>query len=82
MRTFITGFDSFDPKLFEAFTTRDKSPNLRRLADSGGYSPFRVCFPPQTEASWSGPLDTQFIPLYDPGYRAFVETGLGKWDGQ
>ncbi len=68
MRTLIVGFDSFDPKLFESFAAQDKLPNLRRLADSGDYSPFRVCSPPQTEVSW-----TSIATGADPGSHGIFD---------
>lgn len=68
MRTLIIGFDSFDPKLFESFSVQGKLPNLRRLADSGGYSPFRVCSPPQTEVSW-----TSIATGADPGSHGIFD---------
>lgn len=68
MRTLIVGFDSFDPKLFESFSAQGKLPNLRRLAETGGYSPFRVCSPPQTEVSW-----TSIATGSDPGSHGIFD---------
>ena len=53
MRALILGFDSFDPKLFEQFSVNGDLPNLSKLAEGDGYSPFKVCAPPQTEVSWT-----------------------------
>lgn len=68
MRALILGFDSFDPKLFETFSAGGELPNLSKLAESGGYSPFRVCAPPQTEVSW-----TSIATGADPGSHGIFD---------
>jgi predicted AlkP superfamily phosphohydrolase/phosphomutase len=62
MRSLILGLDSFDPTLFESFSAQGKLSHLRNIADTGGYSPLRVCSPPQTEVSW-----TSIATGSDPG---------------
>ena len=53
MRTLILGIDSFDPRIFEQLSEEGLLPNLTRLAETGGYAPFEVSAPPQTEVSWT-----------------------------
>jgi predicted AlkP superfamily phosphohydrolase/phosphomutase len=60
MKTIILGFDSFDPAVFENMA--GKLPHLSKFADTGGYSRFEVCAPPQTEVSW-----TSIATGSDPG---------------
>jgi len=68
MRVLILGFDSFDPGLFERFASQGTFPNLSRLAESGGYSPFKVSSPPQTEVSW-----TSIATGADPGSHGIFD---------
>ena len=68
MHSLILGFDSFDPRLFETFSNQGSLPNLNRLADEGGYSPFRVSSPPQTEVSW-----TSIATGADPGSHGIFD---------
>jgi predicted AlkP superfamily phosphohydrolase/phosphomutase len=68
MRALILGFDSFDPKLFETFSGEGDLPNLSKLAEGSGYSPFRVCAPPQTEVSW-----TSIATGADPGSHGIFD---------
>lgn len=68
MRALILGFDSFDPKLFEKFSGNGDLPNLSKLAEGGGYSPFKVCAPPQTEVSW-----TSIATGADPGSHGIFD---------
>ena len=68
MHALILGFDSFDPRLFEDYSNRGLLPNLNRLADEGGYSPFRVSSPPQTEVSW-----TSIATGADPGSHGIFD---------
>jgi len=53
MKTILIGFDAFDPKIFEKLQSEGKTPNLRKIMDSGGYSRFSVPNPPQSEVSWT-----------------------------
>ncbi len=68
MRALILGFDSFDPKLFEEFSGKGDLPNLSRLAEGDGYSPFIVSAPPQTEVSW-----TSIATGADPGSHGIFD---------
>ena len=43
-------------------------PNLTRLAEDNGYSPFKVCAPPQTEVSW-----TSIATGADPGSHGIFD---------
>ncbi len=53
MKTIIVGFDAFDPTLFEHLHNEGKLPNLSKYVDNGGYAPFAVPNPPQSEVSWT-----------------------------
>ena len=53
MQTLIIGLDAFDPKMFERLSAEGKLPNLTRYAEAGGYSPFEIANPPQSEVSWT-----------------------------
>lgn len=53
MHTLILGFDSFDPKLFERFSSEGKLPALTKYAGAGKYARLEVSDPPQTEVSWT-----------------------------
>jgi len=53
MRTILVGFDAFDPVIFERLQNEGKALNLGKYVDSGGYSPFQVTNPPQSEVSWT-----------------------------
>jgi predicted AlkP superfamily phosphohydrolase/phosphomutase len=68
MRALLLGFDSFDPVLFETFASQGLLPNLNRLAEIGGYSPFKVSSPPQTEVSW-----TSIATGADPGSHGIFD---------
>lgn len=68
MRALILGFDSFDPGLFASFSGQGRMPNLSRLAEAGGYSPFKVSAPPQTEVSW-----TSIATGADPGSHGIFD---------
>jgi predicted AlkP superfamily phosphohydrolase/phosphomutase len=68
MRTLILGFDSFDPTIYKSLVSQGKLPNLQKLAAMGGYSPFRVSNPPQTEVSW-----TSIATGADPGEHGIFD---------
>ena len=53
MKTILVGFDAFDPTFFEQLLEQGKMPHLSNYVQDGGYSPFRVTNPPQSEVSWS-----------------------------
>jgi len=53
MRTLLIGLDAFDPKIFETLSAQGLLPNLTQYADAGGYAPFEVSNPPQSEVSWT-----------------------------
>lgn len=62
MHSLILGFDAFDPKIFEQLSGDGQLPHLSKLIDTGTYSRFEVCAPPQTEVSW-----TSIATGEDPG---------------
>lgn len=53
MHTLIIGLDAFDPVLFERLYNQGKMPVLGKYVQAGGYSPFTVSNPPQSEVSWT-----------------------------
>lgn len=53
MQTLILGFDAFDAKLFERLSGEGRLPHLTRYTEAGGYAPFAVANPPQSEVSWT-----------------------------
>ncbi|NBD36306.1 MAG: hypothetical protein GVY30_09975 [Chloroflexi bacterium] len=53
MQTLIIGLDAFDPKMFERLSAEGQLPNLTQYAEAGGYSPFEIANPPQSEVSWT-----------------------------
>jgi predicted AlkP superfamily phosphohydrolase/phosphomutase len=53
MRVLVLGFDAFDPVAFDRLSGEGRLPNLTRYADAGGYAPFAVSNPPQSEVSWT-----------------------------
>jgi predicted AlkP superfamily phosphohydrolase/phosphomutase len=53
MKTIIIGFDAFDPVLFERLHGEGKLPRLSKYVENGGYAPFGVSNPPQSEVSWT-----------------------------
>ncbi len=68
MRALILGIDSFDPKLFETYSGKGELPNLSQLAEDDGYSPLKICAPPQTEVSW-----TSIATGADPGSHGIFD---------
>ncbi|MGD8397764.1 MAG: alkaline phosphatase family protein [Anaerolineae bacterium] len=62
MHTLILGFDAFDPATFERLSAAGRLPHLTRYAAAGGYAPFQVPQPPQSEVSW-----TSIATGLDPG---------------
>ena len=53
MKTILVGFDAFDPNFFESLHAAGKTPHLSKYLATGGYSPFQVTNPPQSEVSWT-----------------------------
>jgi predicted AlkP superfamily phosphohydrolase/phosphomutase len=53
MNAILVGFDAFDPVFFERLHAEGKTHHLSKLVDLGGYSPFEVTNPPQSEVSWT-----------------------------
>ncbi len=53
MKTFIIGFDAFDPTLFERLHSQGKLPNLGEYVANKGYARLAVANPAQSEVSWT-----------------------------
>ena len=52
-RAIFLGLDGFDPGLAERFMAEGKLPNLKRLAEEGGYRRLRTTFPALSPVAWS-----------------------------
>lgn len=61
-RMIILGVDGMDPKLLEEFMQQGLTPNLSRLASTGGFIALGTSIPPQSPVAWS-----TFITGLDPG---------------
>ena len=61
-RMIVLGVDGMDPVMLRQFMAEGATPNLRRLAGSGGLAPLGTSIPPQSPVAWSN-----FITGMDPG---------------
>ena len=68
MHSILLGFDSFDPKIFEALSNKGELKNLTAFAGDKGYSRLKVSAPPQTEVSW-----TSIATGADPGVHGIFD---------
>jgi predicted AlkP superfamily phosphohydrolase/phosphomutase len=58
----VLGFDGMDPILLQQFMDEGVCPNLKRLAEEGGFERLGTSIPPQSPVAWSN-----FITGRDPG---------------
>jgi len=58
----VLGFDGADPKLIRQYMADGDMPNLKALADRGGFRDLRITNPPQTPVSWAS-----FMSSWNPG---------------
>lgn len=52
-RVVVVGLDGLDPRLCEDFMARGLLPNLKKLADAGGYRHLATTMPPMSPVGWS-----------------------------
>jgi predicted AlkP superfamily phosphohydrolase/phosphomutase len=58
----ILGVDGMDPVMLAQFMRDGDTPNLKKLAEQGGFMPLGTSTPPQSPVAWSN-----FITGMDPG---------------
>lgn len=61
-RMIILGIDGMDPVMLAQFMRDGDTPNLKKLAEQGGFMPLGTSTPPQSPVAWSN-----FITGMDPG---------------
>lgn len=61
-RMIVLGVDGLDPVMLRGFMEEGVTPNLQRLAESGGFEALGTSIPPQSPVAWSS-----FITGLDPG---------------
>jgi predicted AlkP superfamily phosphohydrolase/phosphomutase len=61
-RMIILGVDGMDPTMLAQFMRDGDTPNLKKLAEQGGFMPLGTSTPPQSPVAWSN-----FITGMDPG---------------
>ena len=61
-RMIVLGVDGMDPSMLRRFMKDGDTPNLQRLAESGGFISLGTSTPPQSPVAWSN-----FITGMDPG---------------
>ena len=64
----VLGIDGMDPKLLRGFMDEGIVPNLKALAESGGFQPLATSVPPQSPVAWSN-----FITGMDPGHHGIFD---------
>lgn len=64
----ILGVDGMDPKLLREYMAAGKTPNLAKLAASGGFVALRTSTPPQSPVAWSN-----FITGMDSGAHGIFD---------
>ena len=52
-RVIVVGLDGIDPLLCDEFMARGLMPNLKKLADAGGYKRLATTLPPMSPVGWS-----------------------------
>mgnify|MGYP006289257723 CR=1 FL=1 len=58
----VLGIDGLDPKLTRQYMAEGLMPNMKRLAERGGFSELGTTLPPQSPVAWAS-----FITGMDPG---------------
>ena len=61
-RMIVLGVDGMDPVMLRQFMRDGDMPNLKKLAESGGFMPLGTSTPPQSPVAWSN-----FITGMNPG---------------
>lgn len=52
-KVIVLGFDGVDPKILEEGFKRNLYPNLKKLKETGSYSPLSTTTPPQSPVAWA-----------------------------
>lgn len=52
-KVIILGFDGMDPNILQKGWESGRFPNLKKLADSGYFSPLQTVVPPQSPVAWA-----------------------------
>ncbi|MFK5955418.1 MAG: alkaline phosphatase family protein [Planctomycetota bacterium] len=52
-RLVIIGFDGMDPRLAQRFMDEGRMPNMKALAEEGGFSPLQTAYPSMSPVAWS-----------------------------
>lgn len=52
-KVIVIGLDGLEPKIVDGMFAAGRLPNLRRLAEGGGYGRIRTTYPAQTPVAWS-----------------------------
>ncbi|MCP4570939.1 MAG: nucleotide pyrophosphatase [bacterium] len=52
-RVIVVGLDGLDPQLCDDFMAKGLMPNLKQLADAGGYKPLATTLPAMSPVGWS-----------------------------
>lgn len=64
----MIGFDGMDPRMCERLMGEGRLPNLRAMADLGGFRPLETSIPPQSPVAWSN-----FITGAGPGVHGIFD---------
>jgi len=67
-KVLVIGIDGMDPQLCEAMMAEGALPNLKKLRDSGAYSPLGTSIPPQSPVAWAN-----FINGAGPGSHGIFD---------
>ncbi len=67
-KVIVIGIDGMDPRLSNQLMQSGKMPNLRKLAEAGGFSPLGTSIPPQSPVAWAN-----FINGAGPGSHGLFD---------
>ena len=67
-KVIVLGFDGLDPRIVREMFAKGKLPNLRKLAEMGGFKDLWSSIPPQSPVAWSN-----FITGKNPGGHAIFD---------
>lgn len=73
-RLFVIGVDGMDHRLTSALLAQGKLPNLKALADEGGFKSLGTSVPPESPVAWSN-----FITGQDPGGHGIFDFLHPSW---
>jgi hypothetical protein len=67
-RVIVLAFDGMDPRIVREMFSKEKLPNMRKLAEMGGFTELLSSIPPQSPVAWSN-----FITGKNPGGHAIFD---------